>query len=580
MASLDTTQQKLLEKDSGNPNSPKKADPVLVRPGMGFSKSTTGPPKPSLRETMLAQKKAAMAAKTLPARPGSAMSTFQSPMRTVSGSSISSTASGSADAAPVRSRPESTTVSHGGLSVAPMRPTKFRPRPEPTRPATAGPYSVRGPAQGSANTVKPTTSTTNASPSKARPTATTSSPPKRGTVRPNTSHSSHASVASVASASSHTSTHTSPSRDKAPTGSRIPISPRGSPRSSRSIKTGIPLSSPSKADEDFTMVMPSGGISHESNLSIDSNSSKEGKLITPGKLLKVYEDPFSNNGDQTTPRPIFTVPVLEEVPVNEDAANVTRQNGLSKDASTATGKDTTLLDSGIKKVKAKSLDVHGFRKVQSLIRENKASWTDGRYGALLLGLFDYLESPLSSLTPEKVQDTKAQILATIKLMLKNEREAFSPYVPRGLQSLLETRSHYDARAHIVSGLELLADELVGLANPEETTRELVAQLQAEEMTQEGCRTLNMGLHILKELLDGTMSYAPSEGELDNMGTLALRCLNSSESGVRKDAVQLCVAMHARVGEKRFWGVMSGVQDDPKSLITYYIVKRQRETANS
>jgi CLIP-associating protein 1/2 len=45
-----------------------------------------------------------------------------------------------------------------------------------------------------------------------------------------------------------------------------------------------------------------------------------------------------------------------------------------------------------------------------------------------------------------------------------------------------------------------------------------------------------------------------------------------------DAVQLCVAMHARVGEKKFWSVMKGVEDDPKSLITYYIVKRQREAA--
>jgi len=71
MATLDATQARLLENAPDNPNSPKKAETVAARPGLGFSKSTTGPPKPSLRETMLAQKKAVLANKNIPARPGS-----------------------------------------------------------------------------------------------------------------------------------------------------------------------------------------------------------------------------------------------------------------------------------------------------------------------------------------------------------------------------------------------------------------------------------------------------------------------------------------------------------------------------
>ena len=47
-----------------------------------------------------------------------------------------------------------------------------------------------------------------------------------------------------------------------------------------------------------------------------------------------------------------------------------------------------------------------------------------------------------------------------------------------------------------------------------------------------------------------------------------------------DAVQLCVSLHARIGENKFWTSLGGVPDDPKSLITYYIVKRQREVATS
>jgi CLIP-associating protein 1/2 len=319
-------------------------------------------------------------------------------------------------------------------------------------------------------------------------------------------------------------------------------------------------------------------------------SSDEDEIVTPLKSMKVYEDPFSSTDDQTTPRPAITAPVLEEVAVNEDALNLVR-NGMSSMNGAETAKtapispermkqNSRLLDSGITKIKAKSLDVHGFRKLQGLIKDNKAAWSDDRFDVLLLGLFEYLEAPLTSLSPEKIQDVKAQILATIKLMYKKDRDAFRPHVPKGLESLLITRSCYDARAHTVSGLELLANELVTLADPKQTTDKITSQLQNEQMTLEGGRTLSMGLHVLKELVDAKKEFVPNEEEVKEMCKLAARCLESSESGVRMDAVQLCVSVHSRVGEARFWDALGGVKDDPKNLITYYIVKKQRELAAS
>jgi len=100
------------------------------------------------------------------------------------------------------------------------------------------------------------------------------------------------------------------------------------------------------------------------------------------------------------------------------------------------------------------------------------------------------------------------------------------------------------------------------------------------MTLEGCRTLSMGLHVLKEIIEAKKDFAPTDGEVNEMCKLAIRCLESSESGVRLDAVQLCVSVNARIGENRFWAALGGIKDDPKSLITYYIVKRQRELAAS
>ncbi|OTA05047.1 hypothetical protein A9Z42_0056680 [Trichoderma parareesei] len=142
MADLDTTAQKLLLKDPNNPNAGKKVEaPVAAsRPG-GFSRSTTATSsKPSLRDAMLAQKKAALATRNLPSRPGSAMSSFAAAASPhTSNPQLSTTASKPM----ARHRTETNTVSvnAGGMSVAPMRPA--RRRPEVARPATAGPYSVR-----------------------------------------------------------------------------------------------------------------------------------------------------------------------------------------------------------------------------------------------------------------------------------------------------------------------------------------------------------------------------------------------------------------------------------------------------
>lgn len=301
---------------------------------------------------------------------------------------------------------------------------------------------------------------------------------------------------------------------------------------------------------------------------------------TPSESLQVYEDPLTV--EQSSPRQIATS-VLEEKPINEDAAGIgMRQNGDATGTADDISPDkarqqSRLLDSALNKINAKSLDVHGFRKFQGIIRDTKAPLADDKFEALLLGLFDYLEDPQPSLAPEKVQDVKAQVLATIKLLLKKQRDNFRPHISKGLESLMSARAAYDARTHIVSGLELLADELVRLGDAQEIATVLTRRMaETDANDASGGRSLSMGLHVLKEMIDGKDEFMPTDGELGNMAALCTRCLDSSESGVRMDAVQLCVALHARVGDARFWGTMKDVQDDPKSLITYYIVKRQRE----
>ncbi|KAI8629504.1 ARM repeat-containing protein [Xylariaceae sp. FL1651] len=602
MDGLEATAQKLLQKDPNNPNSPKKAEPT-VRPGLGFSKSTTSTSKPSLREAMLAQKKA-LATRNLPARPGSAMATI-SPVRTASTISNASTTS------TTRTRPESSMKSHGGMSVAPMRPARRRPEIA-ARPATAGPYSVRthdGPPLERASppeSIKSKTITPKAISGSPRRTAPRTRP-------------GHAATASESSVSAPTPSKTLVSKAAA--------SPRASPVKAKTTLGHFPSSSPSNADENLTFVAPTIGSLRESsqpssprivlpqevsrlaspkiaspevvspppvapNLTLEIEEDEATitattPSATPSKPLQVYEDPFVEN--ETTPRPLsngsIERPVLEDIPVNEDVAKLsqatTETNGATPPCSPdKTRQNSRLLDSGITRVKAQTLDVHGFRKLQSLIREDKLPFADEKFDALLVGLFEYLESPLDSLTPQKVQDVKAQVLASIKLLLKKDSGSFQPHVSRGLEALLRTRSSYDARTHIVSGLELLADELVRIGDADEIIVTMTRGLGQMGLDTPGYRSLSMGLHVLKELLESRASFIPNESEVAGLTSLATRCLESKESGVRMDAVQLCVALHARLGDAKFWESMKTVRDDPKSLITYYVVKRQREVKST
>ena len=447
------------------------------------------------------------------------------------------------------------------------------------RPATAGPYSVRDQPSSVEVDSPETLRSKHAAP---KPKDTT---PKRTAPRTRPGHATHASESSVASPAVR-----SPVRSPV---SKIP-SPKDSPSKLRQSHAAIPSSSPSKANEDITLVVPqmssirtSSPQARPPRMPVESESTlvalpsqPEMPQETSSRTLQVYEDPFTD--DQLTPRPTLTSPVLEDKPVNEDAANLQKPNGKEPsaeqiDSPEKARQNSRLLDSGITKIKAKSLEVHGFRKLQSLIRDSRTIFTDDKFEALVLGLFQFLEDPLTSLPADKAQDVKAQILTTIKLLLRKERDNFQPHVSKALESLLQTRSAYDSRAHVVSGLELLADELISLGDGPEMVVVLTRRLQScSDTTTEGCRTLSMGLHVLREMLDKRTEFVPNEGELGQLTGLARRCIESADSGVRMDAVKFCVSLHERVGEAPFWDALRGVKEDPKSLITYYIVKKQRE----
>lgn len=619
-ATLDGVQLKLLQNDPNNPNSPKKVEAV-VRPGLGFSKSTTGPTKPSVREAMLAQKKALAAAAqkpqtTLPVRPGSAMSSFQSPMKT--SSSTNSLASHASSTTTSRSRPEgSSSVAHGGLSVAPMRPAK-RPN-APPRPATAGPYDVRpkpnatltsthtaptATPSGAASRMKPRTPATNS-------TAFGKQSPKRVPFpRPNTAQSSHASQSSSTSPirekplylpkeSRAESPHHSPPRSIPqpsprwhphqsprlnPYNSPVLASPQGSKmRAPSNFRMSSPTpKSPSRNDEDFTMVIPNlSKLTKDLPQLATSPVIKEARQSTPHQV-QIFEDPFSATApkmDGPAEQPADKSPILGEVELNGDnhIARKVSENieAEAKKPSVLSPQkikqNQTMLDSGIKRINAQSLGVHEFRGLQKLIKiSDHTLWSEGRFDTLLVALYNHLEAPLKDLAPEKAQDVKAQLLTTIKIMLKKNKSAVGARASKGIDSLLVARAQHEAREHIVPGYELLAKELIQIGDQSTLADTIIARLQAQESSPQGQRTLTMGLQTLSKMMDNA-SFEPTNKQVEKMGVLGAKCISSSDSGVRKSAMAFCCkSLHDRIGDDAFWRLMGGCDEDLKKLMTYYL----------
>ncbi|EAA33043.1 hypothetical protein GE21DRAFT_5726 [Neurospora crassa] len=625
MNELDLTAQKLLQKDPHNPNAHSRTETGGARPGMGLSKSVMGAPKPSVRDAIIAQKRAMASSKNQPPRPGSAMAHF-SPVgttRNVSSTSQASVASASTASAVPAPTKSAFGASSGGLSGAPMRPGKRRPEVA-ARPATAGPYSVRNevpPAEPASPPSKPRIKTVT-SPK----TQTLVISPKKAIPRPQQGHSTNSSESGIPIPVSGISSPTKPTSAFGLRSPRSPLAPELPPSSviaspSRVMpdpaQIPLPESSPSK-DEELSLVVPGSVLPTQKTPSPTEESQQPQIAIvpieaveivpdSPYRSVQVYEDPYT--AGQTQPQSTYTSPVLEPKPVNEGAAtspppqpSYDGENGHDMgeipipSSPERTRQNSRLLDSGISKVETKSLDVHGFRKLQGIIRDPKggAIFTDDKFNALLSGLFEFLEahpSEIPHVPAEKQQDVKAQILATIKLLLKKMRENFRPHVSRGLDSLLRARAAYDSRSHIVSGMELLADELITLGDPTEITLVLAntlreALLDKDQQHNTAARSLSMGMHVLKEVVESSANsstpFTPTEQELDTLAGLAAKCLESADSAVRMDAVQLCVALHAKVGDQRFWDAVKreGVRDDPKSLITYYIVRRQREVGTN
>ena len=304
------------------------------------------------------------------------------------------------------------------------------------------------------------------------------------------------------------------------------------------------------------------------------------------ETLKVYEDP-SPKAEKPPSPPLFQASkVLEELPANKITFNsLTAEGKWANTPEKAINAVSAhrLLESGIVRVRARTLDIHGFRKLQALIRSQDDIWSDdAKFEELLLPLLEFLEESNDESKPAKALDLKTQVLVTIQLMLKHQAELFSTFHPRTLCAILTARQYVQSTSHLVYGLEEMSKLIITRCEPEDCIDAVLDLLETEASEIHESGTLFMGMSVLERLLHryaipGKMNLLTSEQEI-RMGKLATRCLAASSPDVRRAVVRYILELNDCIrNEPHFWKLIGSACDDYKDLLTYYIAKRAEVT---
>ena len=666
MSTLDKKQQDLLIEDPSNPNPHKLPASHASATGSkpGFSHSTASvPARPSIKETIAAQKQAKLAGKHLLERPGSA-----EPFGSAKKSVVQPSLSRPATAMSAASRNVSTT-SIGTLSSAPVRP---RRRADIARPATADPYSTRKPAKTETPPRSPAVSPVKRPKTPANAASTIRlSPTKIGS--PASINSNKASSSKKASLVNLKSQHQySPTKaaedftmvipNMKGSGSKagdiiLPLqapieiksasslnngrvedpfmakswdNARSSPSPRKYLKqNGSGFSSighggdkhhasPTKLANEFDHLSMNGASSQRISMSPRAiGSRKENLAFQPSyfqdqRPLQVYEDPVLEPGNGIlSPQPTVHTPgALEELPVNEPAKQHRQvldhpllveeidspeyhQKWLAVEAAERRHMSNSenidnprlarkILDSAIVRVQSRSLDVHGFRKLQALIRTSGDSIWDGGYkfDELILPLLENLETANdeSKSSTGKAQDLKTQVLVTVRVLLQHQPKYFYTYHPRGLTAVLAARKHYSSTSHIVCGLEEIAESIVHQCDPSPCIDSVLDLLETERTECAETNTIFMGLYVLAGLLHRGQERGNilqlSEEQEERLGRMGATCLSDTNPDIRRAVIEFVLELYDTVDQGRFWGLVTGAKEDHRSLITYYLARKR------
>ena len=337
----------------------------------------------------------------------------------------------------------------------------------------------------------------------------------------------------------------------------------------------------------------------------------------PGDVtMHVYEDPNSAEGSQPMAREPERV-VLEELPVNEHNQTPVVNGKASQDqeldyptdgplqspsrkgmpGAETPGQDRAemlknrrLLASGIDRLHAKTLDPHGFRRLQDLVKSSSKDASVQLTG-LLIALVEYLEAPNEALkvNTTKAQNLKSQALTTIRALVTLHRR--DPNVRRELGrclcAVLRAKKNTDMISHMALDLDKTGDEIVRHAQDQVShcVADVAILMDSDDASNAAGhrRLITMALAVLSKLVAAANAQGGTlaASQLQRAAKLAVRFLDDTDPDVRRADIGLCTELFATFGEEHkedFWASLKGAREPQLNLVAYYVARRGRLNA--
>ena len=332
-------------------------------------------------------------------------------------------------------------------------------------------------------------------------------------------------------------------------------------------------SSPSKSAEELTLVFPnittidSPKSPMSLSMTLGSNGFETGRAIL-GELPLNHEgavrkaSSLANSGE-----PRLTQDAGSR---NSTAATVIRKqvttpiNPMSQVLRTPSS-EQKLIDSGIVRVQAMTLDAHGYRKLQSLITTRTDRWQFYQYDDLFRALLKNLKAPVD------LRST-ASVLKTIRLLLTSQPAMAQAILTHAVNTFLIVRPNYRVHTHLADELEDIARDMVTmLEDPVDLVLSIVLIL--EDIDDHSPLTIAMSLETLADVLHGGGALL-TEGQQLRLGTVLQGLMASANTGVRRSAMECLLGLHQMAGSyEAFRACMANAAPADKNLLAYFLASR-------
>lgn len=356
--------------------------------------------------------------------------------------------------------------------------------------------------------------------------------------------------------------------------------------------TVVRTSSPSQADRliVFEDTLAENVVNPDADISPSRSALEELQPSDQNQQLPSADEPSETKATtQAPPRTRSKSPVKKSTQPAQTEGHLQEKQDVIK--------TRRIFVSGVEGIRARTLDIHGFRKMQDLIKANPEQTENLRFDDLFTALLEFIKAGNDELKADnsiKAQAMKSQALATLRL-LQNQGVCHNRSSEALSVILIASGTVHDKNSHLPYDLERTTDAILELPehNPMKSIRAVLSLSEAHTATQSRKAFTIAALTFLTKLLalchqqsnDGQTSddhLMRSGSNLDSpllarLTKLARRNFDDLDAEIRKANTGFCVSWHGamrRQGqEAKFWEGLSGVREERLSLLAYYVARK-------